>query len=130
MRCAVRYLTICAIVLAHSPAVAYELLQRGTIVKPNANLSIRNRLPGGFFQGLGDEIGKTNPKDNYIVRDSKAVPNLTGSEQWLNVEPLDPNGKPKNDGAGGWVYGGTGKLDNFQVDDTKSNVSTSPPKDQ
>jgi hypothetical protein len=116
MRCAIRHLVFWAIILTCVPSWAQERYRSGSIVRPRGELAIRETTPG-FFQGLGKEIGKTDPNTDYMVLDQKVVPNITGREEWIKVQPIilqpsDKNSSNSSEEASvkekpiGWVYAG------------------------
>jgi hypothetical protein len=101
---AVVWATACsAIAIASDPTLAQTVtptFQDGSVVKPNAEVPIRDAAPGGFFQGLGKKIGKTDPNQKYVVLDQRQVLGLTGPQSWIRLQPTDGDG-------GGWAYAGS-----------------------
>jgi hypothetical protein len=81
----------------------------GSVVQAKGELPIRDAAPGGFFQGFGKEIGKTDPGKKYLVLDQKDVLGLTGSQAWIKVQPIDGDGV-------GWAYAGSSaRYSNFEA---------------
>jgi len=71
----------------------------GSKVRVHWALPLRQSPPGGFFRGLGPQIGSTKPSQIYTVEDSRIVPNCTGEESWVKL-------KANSGEEVGWSYDG------------------------
>lgn len=92
------------------------------LVVPRVEVPIRT-TPPGFFRGKGDQIGTTEPDQQYLVLERRAVPSILGTEEWLLLQAVSPT----EPGTSGWSYGGRwAQVENFVAWDAQDFLQEIP----
>jgi hypothetical protein len=101
-------LALAALILVGSDFEATAQDIPGEIVRPVGELPLRASPPNSFFQGKGQAIATVNPNEAYQVLGQQTVKTLAGSQDWIEIQPLDGSSGP------GWAFSGpSGGPSNF-----------------
>lgn len=101
-------LALVALILVGSVFAATAQDFPGEIVRPVGELPLRTSPPSSFFQGKGQAIATVHPNEAYRIIGQQTVNTLAGSQDWIEIQPLDGSSGP------GWAFAGpSGGPSNF-----------------